>query len=56
MCDDVETEVDQLGKKGIECSPVTDEGWGLLTSIRLPGGSDLGPYEPRHPVAHGTAD
>jgi catechol 2,3-dioxygenase-like lactoylglutathione lyase family enzyme len=52
MCDDVEAEVGQLGKKGIECSPVTDQGWGLLTSIRLPGGSDLGLYEPRHPLAH----
>jgi hypothetical protein len=28
-----------------------DEGWGLLTSIRLPGGGDLGLYEPRHPKA-----
>jgi catechol 2,3-dioxygenase-like lactoylglutathione lyase family enzyme len=52
MCDDVEAEVDQLGKKGIECGPVTDQGWGLLSSIRLPGGSDLGLYEPRHAMAH----
>jgi hypothetical protein len=55
MCDDVEAEVDQLGKKGIECSPVNDEGWGLLTSIHLPGGSDLGLYEPRHAIAHHPA-
>jgi hypothetical protein len=47
--------VDQLGKKGIECSPITDQGWGLLTSIHLPGGGDLGLYEPRHAVAYGRA-
>jgi hypothetical protein len=55
MCDDVKAEVDQMGKKGIGCGPITDEGWGLLTSIRLPGGSDLGLYEPRHAIAHGAA-
>jgi catechol 2,3-dioxygenase-like lactoylglutathione lyase family enzyme len=55
MCDDVKAEVDQMAKKGIGCGPITDEGWGLLTSIRLPGGSDLGLYEPRHAIAHGAA-
>jgi hypothetical protein len=55
MCDDVNAEVDQLGKKGIECSPITDPGWGLLTSIPLPGGGDLGLYEPRHAIASGSA-
>lgn len=28
-----------------------DEGWGLATSIQLPGGSALGLYQPRHPTA-----
>ena len=55
MCDDVKAEVARLGNKGIECGPVSDEGWGLLTAIRLPGGSDLGLYEPRHPIAHAAA-
>jgi catechol 2,3-dioxygenase-like lactoylglutathione lyase family enzyme len=48
MCDDVAREIDGLGKKGIACTPVSDEGWGLLTMIRLPGGGNLGLYEPRH--------
>jgi hypothetical protein len=30
---------------------ISDEGWGRLTTIRLPGGGALGLYEPRHPVA-----
>ena len=29
--------------------PVTDRGWGLATQIRLPGGDEIGLYEPRHP-------
>ena len=51
MCDDVNTTVEQLAAKGVSCGPVSDQGWGLLTSIRLPGGGDLGLYEPRHPKA-----
>ena len=51
MCDDVGTTVEQLAAKGVSCGPVSDQGWGLLTSIRLPGGGDLGLYEPRHPKA-----
>jgi hypothetical protein len=53
MCDDVEATIAHLGGKGVECAPVTDQGWGLLTSLTLPGGSQLGLYQPRHPTAHG---
>jgi hypothetical protein len=28
----------------------SDEGFGLLTSIKLPDGGELGLYEPRHPL------
>ena len=51
MCDDVNATVEQLAAKGVTCSPVSDQGWGLLTSIRLAGGGELGLYEPRHPKA-----
>jgi catechol 2,3-dioxygenase-like lactoylglutathione lyase family enzyme len=51
MCDDVNATVEQLAAKGVNCGPVSDQGWGLLTSIRLPGGGELGLYEPRHPKA-----
>jgi catechol 2,3-dioxygenase-like lactoylglutathione lyase family enzyme len=51
MCDDVNDTVEQLAAKGVTCGPVSSEGWGLLTSIRLPGGGELGLYEPRHPRA-----
>ena len=51
MCDDINATVEDLADHGVSCGPVSDEGWGLLTSIRLPGGGDLGLYEPRHPRA-----
>ena len=51
MCDDVHATVEELKAKGAEVSPsVSDEGFGLLTTIRLPGGGGLGLYEPRHPT------
>jgi catechol 2,3-dioxygenase-like lactoylglutathione lyase family enzyme len=53
MCDDLQRTLDELRAKGVEASrPVSDEGWGLLTSIRLPSGADLPIYEPRHELAH----
>jgi catechol 2,3-dioxygenase-like lactoylglutathione lyase family enzyme len=50
MCDDVHATVEQLRAKGVDFTgAVTDQGWGLLTAITLPGGGTLGLYEPRHP-------
>jgi predicted enzyme related to lactoylglutathione lyase len=52
MCDDIRATVDELESKGVEFStPVSDAGWGLLTSFKLPGGGEFGLYEPRHPTA-----
>jgi hypothetical protein len=51
MCDDVEATMADLAGRGVIVEEeVSDRGWGLLTSIRLPGGGVLGLYEPRHPV------
>jgi catechol 2,3-dioxygenase-like lactoylglutathione lyase family enzyme len=52
MCDDLRAEMTRLAEKGIACGPVSDQGWGLLSTIRLPGGGDLGLYEPHHPTAY----
>jgi len=50
MCDDIEATIAELKAKGVETTgPVRDAGWGLLTAIALPGGGELGLYEPRHP-------
>ncbi|GAA3389517.1 hypothetical protein GCM10020369_39950 [Cryptosporangium minutisporangium] len=55
MCDDIDATIADLHAKGVECTEVTDQGWGLLTSITLPGGMQLGLYEPKHPTAHGAS-
>jgi hypothetical protein len=53
MCDDVTATVAELTAEGVEFTkPVSDEGWGLITALRLPGGGELGLYEPRHPTAY----
>jgi predicted enzyme related to lactoylglutathione lyase len=50
MCDDIEATVKELEGKGVEfVRPIENAGWGRLTALRLPGGGELGIYEPRHP-------
>jgi hypothetical protein len=52
MCDDIRKTVEGLKKKGVRTTrPITDQGYGLVTTLRLPGGAELGLYEPRHPMA-----
>jgi hypothetical protein len=52
MCDDVAATLADLEAKGLQVArPVSDQGWGLLTAITLPGGVELGLYQPRHPTA-----
>jgi len=53
MCDDIQATVKELSTKGVELlRPVKDAGWGLVTALKLPGGAELGLYEPKHPTAH----
>jgi predicted enzyme related to lactoylglutathione lyase len=53
MCDDLEATLAELGEKGVKLAqPVVNAGWGALATIRLPSGSELSLYEPRHPVAY----
>ena len=48
-CDDVDGTVAQLQAKGVVLtSPVTDQGFGLVTSFELPGGLEVMLYEPKH--------
>jgi len=51
MCDDLEAEISALENKGVRCSEVQNERWGSITRIRLPGGSEVGLYQPKHPTA-----
>ncbi len=48
LCDDVETFIQEMAKRGISCTPIQSQAWGWLTQISLPGGGQLGVYQPRH--------
>jgi len=50
MCDDIHATLAELMANGVEVAQeVSERGWGLLAAIRLPDGSALRIYEPRHP-------
>ena len=52
MCDDLEATMADLRTKGVEFTEdVSEQRWGRLSRFRLPGGGQVGIYEPRHPLA-----
>jgi catechol 2,3-dioxygenase-like lactoylglutathione lyase family enzyme len=52
MCDDLEATIADLQAKGIEFKgEPTDQGWGIVTTMVLPGGVELLLYQPRHATA-----
>jgi hypothetical protein len=53
LCDDLKAEIAALAKKNVKCSEVHEERWGSITRVRLPGGGDVGLYQPKHPTALG---
>jgi catechol 2,3-dioxygenase-like lactoylglutathione lyase family enzyme len=53
MCDDLEATIAELTAKGVEFTDgVSDQGWGRLATLRVPGAGEMGLYEPRHPTAY----
>ena len=50
-CDDLEAEMCDLEAKGVACSDVEEARWGSITKITLPGGGEIGLYQPKHPLA-----
>src|SRR6185436_14139589 len=51
MCDDVKAVIATLRARKIACSAPRELEWGILTQITLPGGGELGLYQPKHPLA-----
>ena len=49
MCDKVESFVAKMTDRGVACSELQRERWGIITYLTLPGGGRLGVYEPTHP-------
>jgi hypothetical protein len=48
MCENLDAVIAELFTRGVTCSPPSDQGWGILSEITLPGGGKLGVYQPRH--------
>ena len=48
MCDDVSALIGKMKKRRIPCTPARDQGYGVFTTVTLPGGGKIGVYEPRH--------
>jgi hypothetical protein len=51
MCADLKAEISALARKNVVFSPVHEERWGSITKISLPGGGQVGLYQPKHPTA-----
>jgi hypothetical protein len=52
MCDDINETISELEGRGINVrGEPQDEGWGITTTLVLPGEVDVMLYEPRHPTA-----
>jgi hypothetical protein len=49
MCDDLDAFIAKMKRHRVAVDPVQDQGYGLVTELRLPGGGKLGVYQPRHP-------
>ena len=49
MCSRLKNEIAELRAKGVDCAEIVEARWGSITKIRLPGGGQVGLYEPKHP-------
>jgi catechol 2,3-dioxygenase-like lactoylglutathione lyase family enzyme len=51
MCDDLKVQMDQLRAKGVKFTKPEEARWGIMTTITLPGGGEVGLYQPSHATA-----
>ena len=51
MCDDLDSTMKSLESKNVLFSEVDEAPWGIVTTFRLPGGGEIGLYQPTHPTA-----
>jgi hypothetical protein len=52
MSDDLKATIKALKHKRVKFSPPVKERWGIVAKIKLPGGGELGLYQPKHVLAH----
>jgi catechol 2,3-dioxygenase-like lactoylglutathione lyase family enzyme len=51
MCDDLKAEIVALAGKGVRVADLQEARWGSIAKVRLPGGGEVGLYQPKHPTA-----
>jgi catechol 2,3-dioxygenase-like lactoylglutathione lyase family enzyme len=51
LCNDLKAEMQSLAERGVSCSKVEEQRWGSITKIKLPGGGEVGLYQPKHATA-----
>jgi hypothetical protein len=54
MCRDIREFAAAMKDKKAACGPIQHMSWGWLTQLRLPGGGQLGVYQPLHRRPKGT--
>jgi hypothetical protein len=52
QCNDIRATIKALKQKQVKCSTPSEQEWGTIAKVRLPSGSELGLYQPKHPLAH----
>jgi hypothetical protein len=48
MCDDLAATLKDLKSQNVKVSEVSEQRWGKLSTLTLPGGGKIGIYEPKH--------
>lgn len=48
MTDDLDAEMAALKRNGVSCAEPSQQAWGRMTRLGLPGGGTLALYQPRH--------
>jgi catechol 2,3-dioxygenase-like lactoylglutathione lyase family enzyme len=57
LCEDIEATAQELERRGVPLKRPFDEArWGRVAEITLPGGGQIGLYQPKHPLAHAKTE
>jgi hypothetical protein len=50
MCDNLNDTIEKLKSRNVSCTEIETAEWGITTSVKLPSGGEIGPYQPTHPA------